>query len=74
MSVSKATVFFPACLPIETIVSASFCASGRVFIKAPLPTFTSSRMASQPEQSFLLIMEEAMRGMLSTVEVASRKA
>ena len=45
-----------------------------VFIKAPLPTFTSSKMACAPEANFLLITEDAIRGILSTVPVTSRKA
>ena len=49
-------------------------ASSKVFIKAPLPTLTSRRIACAPEANFLLITEDAMSGMLSTVPVTSRKA
>ena len=45
-----------------------------VIINAPLPVFTSSTMQSLPAASFLLIMEEAISGMLSTVAVTSRRA
>ena len=45
-----------------------------VFIKAPLPTFTSNKMACAPEANFLLITEDAISGMLSTVPVTSRNA
>ena len=45
-----------------------------VFIKAPLPTFTSNKIACAPEANFLLITEDAIRGILSTVPVTSRKA
>ena len=39
-------------------------------MKAPSPTFTSRTIPSAPVASFLLIMLEHMRGMLSTVAVA----
>ena len=56
------------------MVWASVWASSRVCIKAPEPVFTSSTMASVPAASFLLMMLEAIKGMLSTVPVTSRSA
>ena len=45
MSVRSATVLTPASVPRSTIVRASSVASSRVFMKAPLPTLTSSTSA-----------------------------
>ena len=43
-------------------------------MKAPLPVLTSRTMPSAPAASFLLIMELAIRDILSTVAVTSRRA
>ena len=43
-------------------------------MKAPDPTLTSRTRAPVPSAIFLLMMELAMRGMDSTVEVMSRSA
>ena len=67
-------VLRPAFLPIFTISSARAKASSLLFIKAPLPVFTSNTMASAPAASFLLIMELAISDILSTVAVTSRRA
>lgn len=64
----------PARVPMETISRARLMESSRVFIKAPLPVFTSRTMQSLPAASFLLMMEEAIRGILSTVAVTSLRA
>ena len=72
--VMTAQHFRPAMVPIETIFSANFLESSTVFINAPLPVFTSSTIASLPAASFLLMMEEAISGMQSTVAVTSRSA
>ena len=56
------------------MVRASFLACSGVCMKAPVPHFTSSTMASVPAASFLLIMLEAISGMLSTVPVTSLRA
>jgi hypothetical protein len=69
-----AVMFRPLARPISTIVSARRFASPSVFMNAPLPVFTSSTMFLEPEASFLLMMLEAMSGMLSTVAVTSRSA
>ena len=74
MLVISAPTFRPACSPMATIFSASVTACSFVFINAPLPHFTSSRMQSLPAASFLLIMDIAISGMLSTVPVTSRSA
>ena len=74
MSVMSATVRRPTCLPISTISRASTSASACVFMNAPLPVLTSSRMRSLPAAIFLLMIDEAISGMLSTVPVTSRSA
>ena len=56
------------------MVRASSLASSRVFMKAPLPTLTSSTSAPVPSAIFLLMIELAMSGMASTVPVTSRRA
>ena len=43
-------------------------------MNAPLPVLTSSRMRSLPAAIFLLMIDEAISGMLSTVPVTSRSA
>ena len=43
-------------------------------MNAPSPVFTSSTSASIPSAIFLLMMEAAIRGRLSTVLVTSRSA
>ena len=53
---------------------ASASASPSVFMKAPDPTFTSSRMRSVPTASFFDITLAAMSGTEGTVAVASRRA
>ena len=72
--VMRATIFLPAFSPMETISFARAMESSTVFINAPLPVFTSKRIPSFPAASFLLIMDTAIRGMLSTVAVTSRSA
>ena len=74
MAVSMTSVFKPTPAPILTIVSASRRASASVFMNAPRPTFTSSTSTSVPSAIFLLMIDEAMSGMLSTVPVTSRSA
>ena len=56
------------------MVRASSLASSRFFMKAPLPTLTSSTSAPVPSAIFLLMIEEAMSGIASTVPVTSRSA
>ena len=58
----------------ETMSFASSMLWSTVFIKAPVPVVTSSRMASEPEASFLDMMLEAISGMQLTVAVTSRRA
>jgi len=74
MSVSSATVRTPASAPRSTIVWASSRAASRVFMKAPEPTLTSSTSESVPSAIFFDMMEDAMSGTHSTVEVVSRRA
>ena len=74
ISVMSATVRRPTCSPMDTISFASAMESSRVFIKAPLPVLTSRRIRSEPAAIFLLIMLEAISGMLLTVAVTSRSA
>ena len=74
MSVISASVRTPACVPIATISRASSRASASDFMNAPWPHFTSRTSASLPSASFLLMIDAAMSGMLSTVAVTSRSA
>lgn len=74
ISVIRATVRRPTWLPMRTISRARARESSKVFIKAPEPIFTSSKMASAPAAIFLDMMLEAISGKLSTVAVTSRKA
>ncbi len=53
---------------------ARFSALSFVFMKAPLPYFTSKRMQSHPDASFFDMMLEAISGMESTVPVTSLRA
>lgn len=74
MSVRSATVFTPWSVPRPTIVEASSRASSMVFMKAPVPTFTSRTSEPVPSAIFLDMIEEAMSGIASTVPVTSRSA
>ena len=74
MSVRTQTTSRFARCPSAIIVSASTCASGSDFINAPLPTFTSSTIASAPEAIFFDMMLAAISDTLSTVAVTSRNA
>ena len=74
MSVTAARARRPQSAASRTHASASSAASSGVFINAPLPAFTSSRMRSVSTASFFDITLEAMSGTLGTVAVASRSA
>ena len=74
MSVRKALTGTPCDWPILTMVRARIRASSGVFMKAPLPTFTSSTSASSPSASFLDMIDELMSGIDPTVAVVSRRA
>ena len=74
ISVIMAATLRPWWTPMDTISRASWMLSSTVFMKAPVPVVTSSRMASEPEASFLDMMLEAIRGMQLTVAVTSRSA
>jgi hypothetical protein len=54
--------------------SASVRAASGVFMKAPLPLFTSSTSAPIPSAIFLLMIEAEISGTLSIVPVTSRSA
>ena len=56
------------------MVWASSRADSAVFMKAPEPTLTSSTSAPVPSAIFLLMIEEAISGIDSTVPVTSRSA
>ena len=73
MPLTSATMGLPASTPTRTMFSASLRLSSRVCIIAPEPVFTSRTMASLPAASFLLRIEETIRGRESTVEVTSRR-
>ena len=72
--VRSASVRSPARFPISTSDRESARASCSDFMKAPSPHFTSSTRAVEPSASFLLMIDDAMSGMLSTVAVTSRSA
>ena len=74
MSVTAARAGRPHVDANRTHADASSAAASGVFMNAPLPAFTSSRMRSVPTASFFDITLAAMREMLSTVAVASRSA
>ena len=74
ISVISAPVARPLSSPRATHSSARARASPSVFMNAPDPIFTSSRMACAPPASFLLITLDAIRAVLSTVAVTSRSA
>ena len=74
ISVTSASIFLPAFLPILTISFARARLSSSDFMKAPLPHLTSRTMQSSGRASFLLIMLDAISGILSTVAVTSRSA
>lgn len=56
------------------MVSASSRASSTVFMKAPVPHFTSRTREPVPSAIFFDMIEEAISGMASTVPVTSRSA
>mmetsp|Transcript_29671 Transcript_29671/g.58772 ORF Transcript_29671/g.58772 Transcript_29671/m.58772 type:complete len:289 (+) Transcript_29671:6213-7079(+) len=70
----NALVGQPAKLAVLTKESAKASASSRVFINAPLPTFTSSTKPCSPAASFLDRIDAVIRSRLSTVPVTSRTA
>ena len=67
-------VSFPASSPICSITFESFSASSLFFINAPLPQVTSNTTLFAPAAIFLLIMLEAISGMLSVHEIVSLNA
>ncbi len=74
MAEMSPTVGRPVFSPMATMVRHKSRASRSSVMKAPRPVFTSRTMPSVPRASFLLMIEEAMSGMLPTVAVASRSA
>ncbi len=64
----------PASLPSCTMVSASSRLRRGSCMNAPEPNFTSSTSEAVPSAIFLLMIEEAMSGIASTVPVMSRSA
>ena len=74
ISVISAATFFPDAFPILIISFASALLFSISVIKAPFPVFTSRTIDSAPAASFLLIILEAIKGMLSIVAVRSRSA
>ena len=74
IAVTSARIFTPASTPSCTIVRASSLALAGSDIKAPEPVFTSKTNAEVPSAIFLLIIDEAISGIASTVAVTSRRA
>ena len=73
MGDSIADVGTPESFPRRIRSRASSSACCRVFMKAPRPAFTSSRMRSAPAASFLLMILLAIKGRLSIVAVTLRR-
>ena len=71
--VISATVFTPALLPISTMVSANCFAREKSFMNAPRPALTSKTNDCVPSAIFLLMMEEAIKGIHSTAPMTSLK-
>ncbi len=74
MSLTTAAVRRPARVPSSTQSRARSIAPVASFMNAPEPVLTSSRMLAAPPASFLLITLEAIRAVLATVPVTSRRA
>ncbi len=74
IQVTYATVATPAARPSPTMVRASSTDCPRSRMKAPEPVFTSSTSAGVPSAIFLLMIEDAISGIDSTVPVTSRSA
>ncbi len=74
MSVTATLVRRPQPRARAAHIEASSSAASGVFMKAPLPAFTSSSTRSDSTASFLLMTLAAISGMLGTVAVASRRA
>ena len=74
MFVNTQTVSLPACFPIFTIILDSATASSFVFIKAPFPQVASITILWLPDAIFLLIILDAINGILAVQLIASLKA
>ena len=74
IAVTSALVTTPARFPKSTIVLAKRAAFFGSLIKAPEPVLTSKTRAPVPSAIFLLIIDEAIKGIASTVPVTSRNA
>ena len=61
-------------MPTSTIERAKATDNSGVGMKAPEPTLTSRTRASVPSAIFFDMIEDAMSGIASTVEVVSRSA
>ena len=72
--VNMHTVSLFANFPILIIILASSSAFSIVFIKAPLPTVTSNTILLAPDAIFLLIILDAINGILSTHAIVSLSA
>ena len=74
IAVTSARVLTPASFPSPTIVCANSRALSGSLMNAPPPVLTSSTNALVPSAIFLLMIDEAISGMASTVAVTSRRA
>ena len=74
IAVTSATVLTPARFPRPTITWANSAAFLGLLINAPPPVLTSKTKAFVPSAIFLLIIDEAISGIDSTVAVTSRSA
>ena len=74
IAVTSAIVFTPARFPRPTITCANSLAFCGSLMNAPAPVLTSRTSALVPSAIFLLIIDDAIRGIASTVAVTSRSA
>ena len=74
IAVINARTLTPALFPISTITVASSRAFAGSLMNAPLPVFTSSTKEPVPSAIFLLMIDDAIKGIASTVAVTSRSA
>ena len=74
IAVTKAKVLTPARFPRPTITWANSFAFSGSLINAPAPVLTSKTNALVPSAIFLLMIDDAISGIASTVAVTSRSA
>ncbi len=74
ISLSIVKTSTPISTPTAVIPSANVCGSSRVFIKAPVPYFTSRTSLSNVSAIFFDMIEAVISAIDGTVPVTSRRA